>query len=42
MTNTNRIIQPFREGYINSSMVDEHILDGPLFSLTPRPGQVSF
>jgi len=41
MTNTTRIVQPFLEGYINQSTVEEYILDGPLFSVTPRSGYVS-
>ncbi|CAF0874983.1 unnamed protein product [Rotaria sordida] len=39
MTNIVRVIQPFREGYINRSAVEDNILDGPIFSLTPRSGE---
>jgi hypothetical protein len=42
MANTKRLVQPFYEGYINTSMVEENILSGPLFSVTPRDGQVSY
>jgi hypothetical protein len=41
MTNINRIVEPFVNGYINKSMVEDNILDGPLFSVTPRAGNVS-
>lgn len=41
MSNTNRLIQPFFDGYINKSLVEENVLDGPLFSVTPRLGNVS-
>ncbi|CAF4674343.1 unnamed protein product, partial [Rotaria sp. Silwood2] len=39
MTNITQLIQPFREGYINRSAVEDNILDGPIFSVTPRAGQ---
>jgi hypothetical protein len=42
MANTKRLVQPFYEGYLNTSMVEENILSGPLFSVTPRDGQVSY
>ncbi|CAF2432949.1 unnamed protein product [Rotaria sp. Silwood2] len=39
MTNIVRLVQPFRDGYINKSAVEDHILDGPIFSLSPRSGE---
>jgi hypothetical protein len=42
MTNTKRVIQPFFQGYLNKSIVEENVLDGALFSITPRSGQVSY
>jgi hypothetical protein len=42
MANTKRLIQPFFQGYIDNSIVEENILDGPLFSVTPRSGKVSY
>jgi hypothetical protein len=42
MTNIIRLIQPFFDGYINRTKVEDNILDGPLFSVTPRVGQVRF
>jgi hypothetical protein len=42
MANIKRSVQPFFEGYINISAVEENMLDGPLFSITPRSGQVSY
>lgn len=42
MAITKRLIQPFFNGYINKSSVEDNILDGPFFSVTPRPGKVSY
>ncbi|CAF3335834.1 unnamed protein product [Rotaria socialis] len=39
MANTVRTVQPFRDGYVNRSSVEDNILDGTLFSVTPRSGQ---
>ncbi|CAF4361654.1 unnamed protein product, partial [Adineta steineri] len=38
MEETTRLIQPFLDGYIDKSAVEDNILDGPLFSVTPRLG----
>jgi hypothetical protein len=42
MANVKRMVKPFFDGYINISMVEKNILSGPLFSVTPRQGQVSY
>ncbi len=42
MTNTKRLIQPFLDGYIDNATVEANILDGALFSVTPRNGNVSY
>ncbi|CAF0903576.1 unnamed protein product [Rotaria sp. Silwood1] len=39
MANIVQLLQPFREGYINRSSVEDNILDGPIFSVTPRSGE---
>ncbi|CAF4376594.1 unnamed protein product, partial [Adineta steineri] len=38
MEETKQLIQPFLVGYIDKSAVEDNILDGPLFSVTPRLG----
>ncbi|CAF3570846.1 unnamed protein product [Adineta steineri] len=38
MEETKQLIQPFLGGYIDKSAVEDNILDGPLFSVTPRLG----
>ncbi|CAF1001780.1 unnamed protein product [Adineta steineri] len=38
MEETKQLIQPFLDGYIDKSAVEDNILDGPLFSVTPRLG----
>ena len=41
MANTRRLIQPFFQGYINKSTVEDNVLDGAIFSVSPRAGHVS-
>jgi hypothetical protein len=41
MANTTRIIHPFLDGFVNRTAVEDNILDGPIFAVTPRAGYVS-
>ena len=42
MAKTKRVIRPFVEGYLDRNDVEQGILDGTLFSVTPVPGKVKF
>ncbi|CAF1471361.1 unnamed protein product [Adineta steineri] len=40
MINIKKVIRPFVDGYLDPSLVEDAVLSGPYFSVTPIPGQV--
>ncbi|CAF1419421.1 unnamed protein product [Adineta steineri] len=40
MINIKKVVRPFVDGYLDPSLVEDAVLSGPYFSVTPIPGQV--